>query len=562
MKPIGGCRSALTKLNIVFPVGKGDLAMRVKCILSIALAFIIAVAGCKDEPKQKPVPEEPAPVAKEPRPTTQEPKPTTKEPTAVTEKPRRDVRDETEYYAVFMEGKKVGYVIQDRFVAEPNVITTMETDVTISRLGTSVTMKTLSKNIETTKGVPLAFESVQELGGAKAKTVGIIDANGMVNVTTTSMGVEQKSTFEWPDGALMAEGLRLLNLKYGLKEGAKYTAKMFESTMMQAFDNQIEIGSKKNIDLLGRIVSLTEVTTTMTMPLAGTMVTTTYVDDELRMQRSITPVIGIQLEIVACAKEFALGENDVFEMIDKMFVKSPTPLGNADSASAITYTLSPIDGTELIISSTDNQQLEQAENGKLILTVKPVGMPVGGTFPYRGDDEAIIEAMKPNRYLQSDHEEIIKLARKAVGRTKDAGVAARRIEAFVADFIEEKDLSVGYASAVEVARSKQGDCSEHAVLTAAMCRAVGIPAQMVTGIAYVDDWSGLQGFGGHAWVQVYIGRKTGKWVGLDPAFKGTGRGGYGPGHIALAVGNGEPADFMNLATTLGNFKIDDAKVEK
>jgi len=34
--------------------------MRVKCILSIALAFIIAVAGCKDEPKQKPVPEEPA----------------------------------------------------------------------------------------------------------------------------------------------------------------------------------------------------------------------------------------------------------------------------------------------------------------------------------------------------------------------------------------------------------------------------------------------------------------------------------------------------------------------
>jgi len=161
------------------------------------------------------------------------------------------VRDETEYYAVFMEGKKVGYVIQDRLVAEPNVITTMKTDVTISRLGMPVTMKTLSKNIETTKGIPLAFESVQELGGAKAKTVGIIDANGVVNVTTTSMGVEQKSTFEWPDGALMAEGLRLLNLKYGLKEGAKYTAKMFESTMMQAFDNQIEIGSKKDIDLLG-----------------------------------------------------------------------------------------------------------------------------------------------------------------------------------------------------------------------------------------------------------------------------------------------------------------------
>ena len=153
-------------------------------------------------------------------------------------------------------------------------------------------------------------------------------------------------------------------------------------------------------------------------------------------------------------------------------------------------------------------------------------------------------------------------AKKAVGSTKDAGEAARRIEAFVADYIDNKDLSVGYASAVEVARSKQGDCSEHAVLTAALCRAVGIPAQVVTGIAYVEDWSGLQGFGGHAWVQAFIGRKTGKWIGLDAAFKGTGRGGHGPGHIALAAGNGEPTDFFNLATTLGKFKIEQATVEK
>ena len=520
--------------------------MRVKFLLSIFLALIITATGCKDKPK---------PVAIRPKPVAKEPKPATKE-------PGKGIHDETEYYAVFMEGKKVGYVISDRLVAEPNVITAMETDVTISRLGTAVTMRTSSKNIETTEGVPLAFESVQEFGGTKAKTVGIIDANGTVNVTTTAAGVEQKSTIEWPEGALMAEGLRLLTLKHGLNEGAKYSAKVFETTMMQGFENEIEIGAKKDIDLLGRIVSLTEVITTMTMPLAGTTVTTTYVDDDLHMQRSITPIIGMQLEIVACPKGFALGENDVFEMIDKMFVKSPAALGDADAASAIAYTLSPIDGAELIIPSTDNQQLEQAGDGRLLLTVKPAGMPIGETFPYKGEDEAIIEATRPNRYLQSDHEDVIELAREAVGRTKDAGTAAKRIEDFVAEYIDNKDLSVGYASAVEVARSKQGDCSEHAVLAAAMCRAVGIPAQMVTGSAYVDDWRGMQGFGGHAWFQVYIGGSTGKWVGLDAAFKGAGRGGHGPGHIALAVGDGEPADFMNLATTLGNFRIDDAKIEK
>jgi len=88
------------------------------------------------------------------------------------------------------------------------------------------------------------------------------------------------------------------------------------------------------------------------------------------------------------------------------------------------------------------------------------------------------------------------------------------------------------------------------VLAAAMCRAVGIPAQVVTGLAYVDQWRTVEnGFGGHAWVQVYIGDK---WIGLDAAF----RGGYDAGHIALAAGNGNPGDFFSLVTTMGQFKIE------
>lgn len=193
------------------------------------------------------------------------------------------------------------------------------------------------------------------------------------------------------------------------------------------------------------------------------------------------------------------------------------------------------------------------------MTVEPVAAPAGARFAYKGKDKAILEAAKPTRFLQSDDKRIIKLARRAIGRTKDAAEAAKRIEAFVAKYIDNKNLSVGYASAVEVAASRQGDCTEHAVLTAAMCRAIGIPAQVVTGVAYVDDFAGLRGFGGHAWAQAYVG---GKWVGLDAAFKGTERGGYDAGHIALAVGNGNPEDFFVLAKILGQFKIDKVMVTK
>jgi transglutaminase-like putative cysteine protease len=75
----------------------------------------------------------------------------------------------------------------------------------------------------------------------------------------------------------------------------------------------------------------------------------------------------------------------------------------------------------------------------------------------------------------------------------------------------------------------------------------------------VDDFAGFRGFGGHAWAQVYVGKK---WVGLDASFKGAGRGGYDAGHIALASGNGEPAEFFNLATTLGQFKIEKVIINK
>ena len=532
--------------------------MRVKPLVKSCLALIVmaaSVAGlaCKEEPK---------PVSKEPKSVTTQPKTVTAEPKPVTKKPKKDVPEEAEYFAVFMEGKKVGYAVQSRSQAGGKVTTSEDVSITMSRAGVPITVNMKETSIETPQGKPLGFETRQLLGTMEMKTAGTVDEQGVINLTTSSMGTEQKTTLPWPEGAVMSEGLRLLTEEKGLEEGVEYSAKVFSAGVMQALDARIRIGPKQDVNLLGRIVNLTEVTTTMTMPMAGEIVSTSYVDDDLRVQKNLVPVAGMQIEMVACAKEFALGKNDVFEVINRMFLASPTPLGRADRASAITYTLSPTSEADFNIPATDNQRVQRAGDGKVILTVKPVSMPVGGTFPYKGNDQAILDAMKPNRFLQSDDEEIIKLARDAVGRTKDAGEAARRIESFVAEYIENKDLSVGYASAVEVARSKQGDCSEHAVLTAALCRAVGIPARMVTGIAYVDDWSGFQGFGGHAWVSVFIGRKTGKWVGLDAAFKGTGRGGHGPGHIALAVGNGEPADFFNLVTTLGKFKIDEAKVEK
>jgi hypothetical protein len=414
-------------------------------------------------------------------------------------------------------------------------------------------------SVETAEGKPVSFESVQDIGLMVMRVVGTINDEGMVEITAGAGGMEDKSTKPWPEGAMMAESLRLFELKQGMKKGTAYSVKVFSPGMMDAIDVEVMVGEKKKVDLLGRVVSLTEVSNTMIMPGAGRITTTGYVDDEFQLKKTVMPIAGMQIEMVACTKAFALSENDVLDVIDKMFLVSPVSIGDARSAESITYHLAAKEpGKELNIPVTDNQKVRR-EGGKVIVTVKPAGAGKS-KFPYKGDDPNVLATLEPTRYVQSDRPEIKDLARKAVGRTKDAGEAALKIEAFVAKYVENKSLSVGYASAVEVADSKQGDCSEFAVLTAAMCKSVGIPAQVVMGIAYVKEFAGLEDrFGGHAWVQAYVGDK---WVGLDAAFKSGGRGGHGPGHIALAVGDGNPEDFFNLVGTLGQFEIEKIEIEK
>jgi len=74
----------------------------------------------------------------------------------------------------------------------------------------------------------------------------------------------------------------------------------------------------------------------------------------------------------------------------------------------------------------------------------------------------------------------------------------------------EKKPTLSIPSALEVIKTKQGDCNEHAVLFTALCRAVRIPARICAGIVYVNG-----GFYYHAWSEIYLG----KWVTIDPTLK-------------------------------------------
>ena len=106
--------------------------------------------------------------------------------------------------------------------------------------------------------------------------------------------------------------------------------------------------------------------------------------------------------------------------------------------------------------------------------------------------------------------------------------------------------SLGYASALDIVTHRKGDCSEHAILTVALCRALGVPAQVATGIVYAGRVGDNVVFVPHAWTRVYIGSL---WIDIDATRIERG---FGTGHIAMAYSNGSPEDMLS---SLGQFKI-------
>lgn len=87
---------------------------------------------------------------------------------------------------------------------------------------------------------------------------------------------------------------------------------------------------------------------------------------------------------------------------------------------------------------------------------------------------------------------------------------ARRVNAFVFEWIAEKDFTVGFASALEVCHTPRGDCTEHGVLAVALLRRLGVPARGVTGWVGLGEMLGL-----HFWVEVRLDQR---WIPIDPTF--------------------------------------------
>jgi len=127
----------------------------------------------------------------------------------------------------------------------------------------------------------------------------------------------------------------------------------------------------------------------------------------------------------------------------------------------------------------------------------------------RANDPPTPACLASTALLQANDPSLLAVARRESG-AGDALTRATRLCRYVARHIKRKDLAIGFGSALSTLESGEGDCTEHAVLLAALCRAVGLPSRLKAGLLALGSSMGY-----HLWTEVWDGSA---WVGLDATF--------------------------------------------
>jgi transglutaminase-like putative cysteine protease len=199
-----------------------------------------------------------------------------------------------------------------------------------------------------------------------------------------------------------------------------------------------------------------------------------------------------------------------FDLTEASWVPTSRRINEPYKSREIVYTL-VMSGDEPAKSfPNDRRQTVTAESDptRARIIVSAAGPDDGP----QGPAEVDAQYLRPNAMIECQDARVVELAKKATFGLGDPWQKAKAITHWVHQNIKEKNFETTFAPASEVARDLTGDCTEHGVLTAAMCRAAGVPARVVVGLVYSEP---KQAFGFHMWDEVYV---NGRWVAVDSAF--------------------------------------------
>lgn len=183
----------------------------------------------------------------------------------------------------------------------------------------------------------------------------------------------------------------------------------------------------------------------------------------------------------------------------------------------------------------------QRRNEDVLTLTRPGVPPMGVDAPAQED---LTTYLGSDPFVTADHPDIVAEAQRIVGEETDPWKQVVLLHDWLFEEIEKTPV-LSVPNALDVLRTREGDCNEHTVLFTALARARAIPARIAIGLVHSEV---LDGFGYHAWPEVYV---AGQWHPLDPTL---GQLAADATHVKLL--NGSIAEWVRLVDFIGQMRIE------
>jgi hypothetical protein len=457
----------------------------------------------------------------------------------------------------FIQGARVGYT-QMSYYRESEEGTPVlriegEMNLTITRNGEQTKLQTLCTSIETPEGRLLRFKSETHLGPQPLIITGRV-VGKRLEMETASMGKKTPGIIDWsPEyGGFFAAEQSLL--RKSMQPGEHRTLHILIDNQLATFE--MFARDWEQTPLQHGTYELLHIDTMAIFPDGNKLEQTLWTDrtgDKIK-----TRITAMNMETFRATKAEALEKIDSAQLDIGLssIVKLEKPLPGAHDTKRAVYRVH-LDGSDPAATFVTGwtQKVKSLDANSAEVTVYAVRPDRPGNADAPADPPTNADR-EPNNWIQSDNPKIIALAKQAVGGVSDPWLAAIKMEQFVHDYITLKNYSQAFASAAEVLETREGDCTENAVLLAALCRAQNIPARVAIGLVYI---TASQEFGYHMWTEVYIDKH---WIPIDATLA---KGGIGAAHLQLAhsslKGASAFSSFLPAVQVVGRLKIEVVEAE-
>ena len=349
-----------------------------------------------------------------------------------------------------------------------------------------------------------SFEFSLDPGTGAVKVSGTVlppSGNGKYRLalSITSAGATRTDTRELPERPVLSLNLSRMLAEGHLTPGSKSQWMVMDPATLRMAPVTVDVGSRTIVRVGDTVMPAFRVD----MEFQG-LRTTSYITDTGEVVREESPLGMMTVrESRERAQGMAISGRVRADLIQASAIV-PVSRDRIDEPRDVRKLRLRLGGADL--KGFDLDGVGQSIDGNDVEIIDAQSLRAGAADP------DVQRYLRPEPLIESDAPEIRAEAEKAVRGVTGPRAQAERLTRYVNALIDKKP-TVSLPSALEVLRTKVGDCNEHTALYVAMARALGIPSRVNVGLVFTRG-----AFYYHAWPEVYIdeGRGRGYWLPVDP----------------------------------------------